>query len=88
MALEAGLSPLGVPGVPWHTQILADQLILFETGGTDYAHQITTGNPDFQTFRRPCGVKILGFFITSNLKTKSLLTSTSNVLPYYLISRQ
>jgi hypothetical protein len=25
---EAGLSSLGVPGVPWHTQILAEQLTL------------------------------------------------------------
>ena len=32
-----------VPGLPWHTQILADQLTLFEQGGTDYAHLITTG---------------------------------------------
>ena len=29
----AGLSSLGVPGVPWHTQILADQLTLFQPGG-------------------------------------------------------
>ena len=37
----ADLSSLGVPGVPWHTQILADQLTLFQLGGTDYAHLIT-----------------------------------------------
>ena len=43
-----GLSSLGVPGVPWHTQILADQLTLNQTaGGTDYAHLITTGTPGF-----------------------------------------
>jgi hypothetical protein len=36
-----------VPGVPWHTQILADQLTLFQPGGTDYAHLITTGTPGF-----------------------------------------
>ena len=42
-----GLSSLGVPGVPWHTQILADQLILFQPGGTDYVHLITTGTPGF-----------------------------------------
>ena len=41
----AGLSSLGVPGVPWHTQILADQLTLIQPGGTDYAHLITTGAP-------------------------------------------
>ena len=42
-----GLSSLGVPGGPWHTQILADQLTLFQPGGTDYAHLITTGTPEF-----------------------------------------
>ena len=43
----SGLSSLGVPGVPWHTQILADQLTLFQPGGTDYAHLITTSTPGF-----------------------------------------
>ena len=43
----AGPSSLGVPGVPWHTQILADQLTLFQPGGTDCAHLITTGTPGF-----------------------------------------
>ena len=42
-----GPSSLGVPGVPWHTQILADQLTLFQPGGTDYAHLIPTGTPGF-----------------------------------------
>ena len=36
-----------MPGVPWHTQILADQLTLFQPGGTDCAHLITTGTPKF-----------------------------------------
>ena len=40
----AGVSSLGVPGVPWHTQILADQLTLFQP---DCAHLITTGTPGF-----------------------------------------
>ena len=31
----------------WHTQILADQLTLFQPWGTDYAHLITTGTPGF-----------------------------------------
>ena len=44
---SAGLSSLGVPGVPWHTQILADQLTLFQSGGTDYAHLISTGTSGF-----------------------------------------
>ena len=41
------MSSLGVPGVPWHTQILADQLNLSQPGGTDYAHHISTGTPWF-----------------------------------------
>ena len=44
---KSGLSSLGVPGVPWHTQILADQLTLFQQGETDYAHLITIGTPGF-----------------------------------------
>ena len=34
-------------GVPWHILILADQLTLFQPGGTDYAYLITTGTPGF-----------------------------------------
>ena len=48
----AGLSSLGVPGVPWHTQILVDQLTLFQPGGTDYVHLITTGTPGFSDLPR------------------------------------
>ena len=44
---NSGLSSLGVPSVPWHTQILADQLTLFQPGRTDYALLITTGTPGF-----------------------------------------
>ena len=36
-----------VPGVPWHPQILADQLNLSKPEGADYAHHITTGTPGF-----------------------------------------
>ena len=50
----SGLSSLGVPGVPWHPQILADQLTLPKPGGTVYAQQIILAPPDFQTFLRPC----------------------------------
>ena len=42
-----GMSSLGVPGVPWHPQSLADQLTLSQPRGTDYAHLITTGTPGF-----------------------------------------
>ena len=45
--LFTGLSSLGVVGVPWHTQILTDQLTLFQPRGTDYAHLITKGTPGF-----------------------------------------
>ena len=45
--VRSGPSSLGVPGVPWHTQYFADQLTLFQPGGTDYAHLITTGTPGF-----------------------------------------
>ena len=38
--LVLGLSSLGVP-------ILADQLTLFQPGGIDYAHLVTTGTPGF-----------------------------------------
>ena len=40
-------SSLVVPGVPGHTHILADQLTLYQPGGTDYANLITTGTPRF-----------------------------------------
>ena len=33
--------------MPWHTQYLADQLTLFQPGGIDYTHLITTGTPGF-----------------------------------------
>ena len=34
-----------MPG--WHPQFLADQLTLFQLGGADYAHHITTGTSNF-----------------------------------------
>ena len=43
----AGMSSPGVLGMPWLPQILADQLTLAQPGGTDYAHQITSGTPGF-----------------------------------------
>ena len=47
MIEKPGLSSLGVRGVPWQPQILADQLTLSQPGGADYAQQITTGTPGF-----------------------------------------
>ena len=32
---------------PWVCRVLADQLTLFQTGGTDYTHLIATGTPGF-----------------------------------------
>ena len=53
----AGLSSLGVPGVPGHTQILADQLTLFQPGGRDYAPLITAGTPGFSDL--PTALQVL-----------------------------
>ena len=36
-----------VSGMPWHPQILVDQLTLSQPGGAGYAHHITTGTPGF-----------------------------------------
>ena len=47
---HTGLSSLGVLGVPWHPQILADQLTLSQPGGADFAHHITTDIPGFSDF--------------------------------------
>jgi hypothetical protein len=67
--LTSGLSSLGVPGVPWHTQILADQLTLFQPGGqiTAYAHLITTGTPGFSDLP------------TALVSTYSYLTNVLNI---------
>ena len=54
---KSGMSSLWVPGVPWHPQILADQLTISQPGGTDYAHLITTGTPGFPDL--PTALQIL-----------------------------
>ena len=48
-----GCRPWGVPGVPWHPQILAEQLTLSQPERADYAHQKILASLDFQTFLRP-----------------------------------
>ena len=45
-----GVSFLGVPGVPWHPQILADKLTLSQPGGTYCALYITTFPSSFSSF--------------------------------------
>ena len=51
---NSGLSSLGVPGVPLHPQILADQLTLSQPGGQIMCTALLLAPPDFQTFLRPC----------------------------------
>ena len=45
-----GVSSLGVLGVPWHPQILADQLTLSQPGGSGYVYHINTGTPGFSDY--------------------------------------
>ena len=49
-----GVSFPGMPGVPWPSQILADQLTPSQSRGADYVSQIILAYPDFQTFLLPC----------------------------------
>ena len=67
--------------------ILADQLTLFQPEGADYAHQITTGPLDFQTFLQPCGDayvfqkdKIVSLITASTLNLSNELSRTSSDL--------
>ena len=68
--LRAGVLSLGVPGVLWHTQILVDQLTLFQPGGTDYAHLITTGTPGFSDL--PMALKSRYSRVSSPLRFENL----------------
>ena len=43
--------------MPWHPQVLADQLTLSQPGGAGYAHQINTGTPGYSEF--PTALQIL-----------------------------
>ena len=45
---------MGVSGVPWNPQILANQLTLSQPCGADYAHHDTTGLLGISDLRRPC----------------------------------
>ena len=47
IAMLQGCRPWGCRECHGTPQILADQLTLFQPGGTDYAHLITTGTPGF-----------------------------------------
>ena len=49
----SGLSSLGVPGMQWHPQILADQLPYLNLGAV-YAHHILAPLPGFSYRLEPC----------------------------------
>ena len=81
---NTGLSSLGVPGVPWHPQVLA-QLILSQPRGADYAHQIIrVGYP--QIFR-PCygpAIQVLTYSLRQRTGhiTKGIYSSKSRESTY------
>ena len=55
---------------PWvcqHCQILADHLTLFQPGGTDYAHLITTGTPGFSDL--PTALKMINKIVLWMLRS-------------------
>ena len=53
-SFDSGVSSLRVPpGMPWHPQILADQLTLSQPGGQIMSTLLLLAPPDFQIFRRP-----------------------------------
>ena len=88
-ANNSGLSSLGVPGVPWHTQYFADQLTLFQPGGTDYAQLITTGIPRFSDL--PTALKFsafslefqIFFLITRTIFSHSRSENFGNKIPLF-----
>ena len=57
LKIGSGLSSLWLLGVPWHPQILADQLTLSHPWEGDYAYQLIMAPSDFQTFLRLFGPK-------------------------------
>ena len=75
--IAAGPSSLGVPGVPGHTQILADQLTLYQPGGTDYAHLITTGTPRFSDLQTSLVLNIKNIAKYSKVSERLFLYSTT-----------
>ena len=68
-----------MPGVPWHTQILADQVTLFQPGGTNYAHLITIGTPGFSDLPTALNSGLMPILIK-----KSSTDSTIGVLFLYI----
>ena len=58
--------------MPWHPQILADQLTLSQPGRQIMPTSLLLAPPDFQTFRRPCAVQcavVHGVQLSSTLKS-------------------
>ena len=73
---SSGLSSLGVPGVPWHTQSLADQLTLFQPGGTEYAQLISTGTPGFSDLPTALTYQTKNYFLKIEIMIYLCLAKT------------
>ena len=79
------MSSLGVPGVPWHPQILADQLTLSQPEGTDYSHllnyrwhtQIFRPSDGPELWNPAFGQILIGENIVSFVSAKSFLNKQS-----------
>ena len=67
--------------VPWHLQILADQLTLFRPGGTDFVHLITTGTPGFSDFLMALFKRPVNFEIHTIVSTKKPTEFDQGFLP-------
>ena len=66
---------LGVLGVLWHPQILADQLTLSQLGGQIMPTKLLLAPTDFKTFRRPW--TIIGSESEPNTRTSSSTNQVS-----------
>ena len=67
--------------MPWHTQILANQLTLFQTGETDYARLITSGTHGFSDLPMALSVVHRGRGLDSSTGCLPLVEIGLNDLP-------
>ena len=65
-----GCRPWGCQGLPWHPQILADQLTLSQPGGTDYAPHIFRPSYDPGALRFENPIFSLYLMVTYILKLR------------------
>ena len=79
----SGVSSLGVPGMPWHPQILADQLTLSQPDGADYAHQIILAPPDFLTIEQGIFIALRELVAKANKVCVCLKKRTLTLFPWY-----